>query len=240
MQTKSTMTIVGVLALLAGLGLWARPAAAVAPREQSSSESGWDLNARAFSAVQVVTDTKRKEQHRMKMYARPQMFRMDMDEKGEQMSMIMRFDRDVMWTVMPKQKSYMELSLKLGKSFSDRLRDPKAKVEREDLGRERVGQYNCTKYRVRVTSEGETYTGIIWAAQELNGFPVKMTDEKGEAVVEFQDIQLTAPELSLFEPPAGYQKMVMPSLGDVLGGQKETEPKQENKPRFPLRLPKIP
>ena len=213
---------------------------------QGGSGANWNFYSRPFSATQVMMDNKKKEQMRMKIYARENLFRMDMENKGDEMNMIMRFDRQVMWTVMPKQKSYLEVSLKLGNNFYEKMRDPKAKIEREDLGKERVGQYNTTKYRFRVTSEGETHTGLIWAADELNGFPVRMADEKNEVTIEFQDIQMTAPDMAVFEVPAGFQKVGAIGLGlapatPAPTGETTTPPKQEERrPRLPFGLPRLP
>jgi hypothetical protein len=66
------------------------------------------------------------------------------------------------------------------------------------------------KSRVKVTSQGNTFSGLHWAAQELDGFVVKMVDEKTGATVEYENVKLGAPDAALFEPPAGYSKMQMP------------------------------
>ncbi len=90
------------------------------------------------------------------------------------------------------------------------------KVERESLGSEKVGPYNCDKFQVRLTLrqpaggflpryKRNAYTRIEWAAKELGGFVVKGQDEGGETD-EYQNIQLGPQDPSLFEIPKGYRK----------------------------------
>src|SRR5260370_17193476 len=87
-----------------------------------------------------------------------------------------------------------------------------AKVDRTALGSEQVGAYLCDKSRVQVIYEGKQYTTIEWAAKELNGFVVKRQSEKGDWSTEYQNVQLGPQDPSLFEIPAGYQKL---NLGGI-------------------------
>ncbi len=137
---------------------------------------------------------------------------MEAEEKGQKAITIMRTDRGVMWVLMPEQKMYMEMSLNLGKSFAEAARDPEAKVERESLGMEQIGPYHCEKHRVRMTYKGAVYTGLQWAAKELDGFVVKMVDEKTKATTEYENIRLGPQDPALFEIPPGYQKFAMPGM----------------------------
>ena len=144
------------------------------------------------------------------MYAVEQAFRMEGEEQGQKSIVIMRLDRKVLWSLMPDQQMYAEIPLNWGQSFSQAAQDPTAKVEREELGTEQVGPYHCLKYRVRVTYQGQVYSGIQWSAPELDGFVVKMYDEKTKTTVEYQNIHLGPPDASLFEIPPGYQKLNFP------------------------------
>lgn len=163
---------------------------------------------RPFSADQITTQG--REHHKVKMYAVEQAFRMEGEEQGQKSIVIMRLDRKVMWSLMPDQQMYAEIPLNWGQSFSQAAQDPSAKVEREELGTEQVGPYHCVKYRVRVTYQGQVYSGIQWSAPELDGFVVKMYDEKSKTTTEYQNIRLGPPDPSLFEIPPGYQKINFP------------------------------
>ncbi len=169
-----------------------------------------DFLFRPFSADQITTQGKKR--HKVRFYAVEKAFRMEAEEKGQKSISILRTDRNVMWILVPEQKMYMEMSLNLGQSLADAARDPEAKVERELLGTEQVGAYHCDKYRVRVTYKGKVYSGLQWAAKELDGFVVKMLDEKTNATTEYENIRLGPQDPSLFEIPPGYQKLGMPGM----------------------------
>jgi len=187
------------------------PAAASESAPAASSSSGGDfegVSLKPFSADMISTFQGTK--HRMKVYSREKAFRMEMNEGGQSSVTILRYDRRLMWSIIPAQKMYMEMAMQPGRSMAEASNDPEAKVEREVLGTEKVGPYTCVKSRVKVTSQGQTFSGLQWAAQELDGFVVKMVDEKSGSTVEYENVKLGAPDAGLFEPPVGYTKMQMP------------------------------
>lgn len=190
----------------------ATPAAAPAAGGEAW-KSGWQVYAQGFSADQVITQG--SQRHRMKMYVRQNAMRMDMEEQGQRMTSILRSDRGVMWTLMHDQRMYMEMPLGgmpgrgADSGFMEAMKESGAKSETEMLGIEQVGGYQCQKYRYRTTHNGQTYSGTVWAALALNGFPIKMVDDKSGTVVEYENIRLGPPDASLFELPSGYQKMNM-------------------------------
>jgi hypothetical protein len=191
--------------------------------------AGWDYLAHPFAATMVISAKGKVSQ--MRYYAVPGALRMEMQEQNNnnsgQMIMIMRTDCGVIWSIMPQQQEYMEINLAglarggapaAGSSagsqnIANAARMPNVQINREKLGAEQVGQYMCDKYRITVTSDKGTYTGTVWTARELNGFPVKWLDDKTGDTVEFRDISLGPQDPSLFQPPAGYKKMTMPSFG---------------------------
>ena len=153
------------------------------------------------------------QQMRMKTYMRGQDYRMEMNQQGQQIISILRPSRGVMWTLMPDQQMYMEVSLAgmpaaaAQTGFAEAMRDSADRAQTEMLGIEQVGPYRCQKYRYRSSHQGQTFTGLVWSALELNGFPVKIVEEKNGTVVEYQNIRLGPPDPSLFEVPSGYRKM---------------------------------
>jgi hypothetical protein len=157
----------------------------------------------------------------MKYYVSPGAVRTEMAQNGNQMIMIMRIDCQVMWNIMPQQQMYMEMSIANltrgrggpgGQNVVNAMSMPDTKVDRQKIGSEQVGQYMCDKYHVTVTTKNGTYTSTMWAARQLNGFPVKFLDDKTGATTEFRDINLGAQDPSLFQPPSGYRKMTMPGM----------------------------
>lgn len=186
--------------------------------------ANWNFLLRPFSATMVATAKSRVTQ--MKYYVTGGAIRMETEQNGKQSIVIMRTDCGLMWTIMPQQKMYMEIDFGAFKSLAKGLggtpggsnvtnavRMPDAKFTREKIGTEQLGPYFCDKYRFTVISESKTYSGVMWAARQLNGFPVKWLDERTGNTIEYRDIDLGPQNPSLFEPPAGYRKMTMPGFG---------------------------
>jgi hypothetical protein len=159
-----------------------------------------------FSADQITTQGG-QVQNRSRIYMHDKLYRMEMEQAGQKSIVIMRYDRQVMWILTPSQNTYMEMALQTGRSMVEAAQDPNTRMERELLGQEKVGPYTCKKYRVRITSGANTWTGIHWYAPELNDFMVKMLDEGSGFATEYQNISLTPPDPALFEIPAGYSKI---------------------------------
>lgn len=166
------------------------------------------LQLRSFSADQIhVMNGKTKT---MKVHGTADAIRMEGEDKGKKSIVIMRFDRKVMWSLMPDQKMYVELPWASQAEWAAYLQDVEA--QRQSLGDEQVGAYHCEKTRVQVTLQGKVYTSLEWKAKELKGFVVKTQDEKGQWSNEYQNVQLGPQDPALFEVPADYKKL---SLGGM-------------------------
>jgi len=74
-------------------------------------------------------------------------------------------------------------------------------VVRESPGPEHAEPYNCDKFLVHVTFEGNVYAVTEWAAKELNGMVVKAQGEERDWSSEYQNIQIGPQDPSLFEIP---------------------------------------
>ena len=183
-------------AVVCSLGIGSRYAAA----QQTSMPS--------FSADEVKTMGKKVTTG--KIYSSGDAVRTEGEAKGKKTISIMRLDKKVVWNLMPDQKMYMELPFMGSTDVASMAKD--ATVQKESLGSEQVGAYQCDKYRVRATYEGKEYTSLEWDAKELNGFAVKKGDEKGYWTTEYQNVHLGPQDASLFELPTGYQKF---SLGGM-------------------------
>lgn len=168
-----------------------------------------DLGSPAFSADQIHTMGKKTTTS--KVHAIPNAMRMEGEEKGKKSIVIIRFDRKVMWSLMPDQKMYVELPWASQGEWATFVQG--ADVQRQPLGAEQVGAYHCDKSRVQVTLQGKVYASLEWRAKELNGFVVKTQDEKGQWSSEYQNVQLGPQDPALFEVPADYKKL---SLGGML------------------------
>lgn len=152
--------------------------------------------------------------------------RADTEMKGQRSSMIVRADRDVVWIVAPAQRMYMEMSL-----MDPQARARIADVPRNDtiteyelIGSEAVNGVPAGKYRVSARdANGGQVQGYFWISEQ-HRIPLKMdlSDGRKRAVMELKDLRVGAQPDSLFEPPAGYQRMAfggVPGLGGMTGGK---------------------
>ena len=150
-----------------------------------------------------------------KVYAGDNAYRSEMNMgPGMTMATIVRYDKKVVWMLMPGNR-YMEMPLGERAGTAAALRDKSAKFETQDLGPEKVGPYDCEKYRVHTTTSNYETTSLVWVGKsgDAKGFVVKIQDEKSGMTIEYSNIKPGQPDRSIFEIPPGYQKMQMPMPG---------------------------
>jgi len=168
-----------------------------------------------FSADTISTG--RGRTNTGKVFFSKDKYRMDMEapRKGNDrdlgaMSMIVRMDKKVIWTIMPNKKMYME------KAYDDTKDRPMVEqqkmvgeVERKLVGTEMIDGHPTKKYLVmRQTGIGQ-HQVYSWLATDMN-FPIKTAAVDGSWTQEYKNIKLGAQPDSLFEVPAGYSKFQMP------------------------------
>lgn len=146
--------------------------------------------------------------------------RMESTGKGRGGISIMRPDRKVMWMVMPEQKSYMEMSLDMSRQdIQSKLHDPNIKVDKEFIANDVVDKHPAKKYHMTITTDGrKEKSGYIWEATDLSNFPVKYESEDRKMSTVWKNIKTGGVSDSVFEVPAGYKKMTMPSMPEGMGG----------------------
>lgn len=160
--------------------------------------------------------------------------RMDTTVHGLQNIVIQRFDKDVLYTLMPAQKMFMEMQMpKLDPQQEARTQVTVTKTEET----KKIGKYTCTRYDVAVDGQAITYwmtadvdlgdeLGNLWQAArrlqstklaqkltQIKGFPI-VTEAKtpqGNVTVVVSTVKKQDVPDSMFEVPADYQKMPMPA-----------------------------
>jgi hypothetical protein len=143
-----------------------------------------------------------------KVFVKDQRFRME--PKGQPTYSITRGDKQVVWMVMPDQKSYMEM--KLNPSQQPKTEEKvQGEVSRKLIGPETVDGHPTQKYEVTHTQGGKTEKMYQWMATDIK-FPVKMAAVDGSWTMEYKNINMGTQPDSLFELPSGYKKMTMPSM----------------------------
>jgi hypothetical protein len=128
---------------------------------------------------------------------------------------IIRPDKNVMWMLMPHQKMYMEMPIDPSKvpATSEKYQ---GEIERTLIGKEDVDGRITDKYRIVSTNAGAKTIIFQWFSPDI-GIPVKTAAEDGSWTMEYKNIKMGGQPDSLFEIPAGYNKMSMemPSMDDI-------------------------
>jgi hypothetical protein len=142
--------------------------------------------------------------------------RSEMNMEGQNMISIIRPDKKVIYMIMPAQKMYMETPLQ-DTPKSPGIPDFKEQAEKfkkgeglETVGKETINGVACTKYK---SGTGETVS-FIWIS-ESTGHPVRVAAANGSYQADWKNLKVGKPDASLFEPPAGYQKMGFPGMPDA-------------------------
>ena len=161
-----------------------------------------------FSA-DTVTTHKGGEKITGKLYYKPDRFRMEM-KAHEDMIVITRTDKKVAWNIMPAMKMYMEMpfDLKNRPMVEDKF---EGETERKLLGSETIDGHPTKKYLITYKSGNGTDQVYQWIATDIN-FPLKTAATDGAWTQEFRNVRIGSQPGSLFEIPAGYQKMDMPQM----------------------------
>jgi hypothetical protein len=148
-----------------------------------------------------------------KFYVENPYYRMDMEEGGEQMFVIVNTKEKLTRVFMPSQKMYMEMKSDDMKSMQNdvfqSLEAQKQKYENKSLGKETVNGYECEKFQVMM--DGNPVT-TYWQSAELE-YPIKVVSgENQNMVMELQNIVKGDVDDALFKVPSGFTKMEMPGM----------------------------
>jgi hypothetical protein len=109
---------------------------------------------------------------------------------------------DKVYSMRQNGASCMELPLKEAPIMSSPLQQPTdVKIERKAVGNEEMEGHPCKVEEVMlIARDGKTMQAKVWAATDLQGFPVKI-EAIGAPTFIFRDIKLETPDAGLFRPP---------------------------------------
>ena len=137
---------------------------------------------------------------------------------GEPMTMIIRQDKQVLWTLMPDANAYMEMPLDKSRDKSD---FSQYHIDQTTVGEEEINGIKTTKSKVIMTKpDGSKLGGFWWITKE--GIPLKMDmisvegTTKERMVMELTNVKIGKQNPTLFEIPPDYMNMSMgmPNLND--------------------------
>ena len=149
-----------------------------------------------------------------KFYVENPFYRMDMEEGGQKIFVVVNNETKTTRVFMPSEKMYMEMKSDDMKSLSNdvfqSLEAQKQKYETKLVGEETVNGYECEKYQVIIDgSPVSTY----WQSSEIE-YPIKViSGEKQNMIMELKNIEKGDVDDAMFKIPAGFTKMEMPMPG---------------------------
>lgn len=161
-----------------------------------------------FSAEMVIKS--QGQTMHSKIYMKNNKIRME--TKGEGIHSIVRMDKNVMWVVMPEEKSYMEVKADQAQIPGEKM---KGEVSRKYIGSETVNGYPTKKYEVTIKDGEISDKAYQWVSTDLN-YPIKISALDGSWSTEYKNIKKDSQPDRLFELPAGYEKMAMPGLPGIV------------------------
>jgi Domain of unknown function (DUF4412) len=156
-----------------------------------------------FSALMLVKDGVKTMPG--KLYVSDGKMRQEfVDEQGQTIT-IVRLDLKVVWVILPRQRSYMEMPLtkKLPGQF---IQIPPQAVGKRLVGQERMNGYDAEKYEVSVPGGLRLERQTFWVAPQL-GLPIKMECRDRQFSLEYKTIKEEKVPDRLFNLPPGLQKM---------------------------------
>ncbi len=159
------------------------------------------VRAAEFSADMFIVP-KGDEPLKGKIFVKGDKVRQETSEEDETQIMIIRPDKKVTWLLTPEEKTYMEMPYQsTDKTFEEWTADKEKNAK--FIGEESVSGMPCKKYEAIEDGEKTSF----WISRQFP-FPIKVED--AEVTMEYKNIKLGPLDDSLFELPAGYDKMAMP------------------------------
>ena len=178
--------------------------------------AGWSEPTVAHQGTRVMTaggQTVQSSYH----YLPPGKHREEMTIEGMSMSIVIRQDLGVVWTIFPPALGNMHMEVAIDEAEHG---GPSMEgiVEFEALGQEEVNGWPTTRYRVVMQEDGREAEGYFWITEHW--IPVRMEismrdDPRETVTMEIRDLQIRDQDPALFDLPAGSR--AMPGLGGMPG-----------------------
>ena len=204
---KSTMLLIRLL-LLASAGFVFGPASSLFAQDAAPPIS-FD---KAYSADQIIT-TKDGMTVNSKLYCDNGRVRTEMSMQGMNIVSIVLPDQQKVYSIMEAQKMVMVMPYDPAKYKKYMIGTPGFDGKFEAAGNETVEGVACNKYKV--TTDGKVYDMWINPATKQ---PVKLAAENGEFTLVWKNYVAGPQDPALFQVPAGYQMINMPSMPGMPGG----------------------
>lgn len=154
----------------------------------------------------------------MKVYSTPTAERKEMKDGADTAIMISRYDKKVVWNLIPEEKIYMTMPMG---GADDKSRDTDVanyKLETTPMGAETLNGLTVNKAKILMTDpDGSKLGGFSWTTSD--GIMVKLdaisVDKGGKnrMKLEMKNLQIGPQPKELFELPSGYEQMDLGGKG---------------------------
>jgi outer membrane lipoprotein-sorting protein len=156
-----------------------------------------------FSAQMVVKDSGKTMPGKF-FFQNGKMRQEFQDEEGQTIT-IVRPDKKAVWVVLPQDRTYLEIALKM-RLPGQFIQMPPDAIQKRPLGTETVNGYEADKYEVTVRGGADgVEKQTFWIAKKL-GVPIKVFCHSRDFCIEYRNIKEGRVNDSLFEPPSGFKK----------------------------------
>ncbi len=172
-----------------------------------------DFSADVINSMQGQTS-------RSKIFVKPDKIRLETE--GVEGYTILRMDRNVIWIVVPDQKTYIEVKSEQSRGSGEKL---KGEVSRQYLNSETVNGYMTKKYEVHYMDKNTLQKAYQWVATDLN-YPVKISAIDGGWSTEYRNILVETQPDRLFEIPEGFEKIAKSESSQSESKPAPAEPKK--------------
>lgn len=167
---------------------------------------GWSEPTVAHEGTRVMSVDGTTVESRYR-YMPPGKTREEVTMEGMSVSLILRQDLGVVWTVLPGNM-YMEMAI--DEADMPGTSPTEGVVEFEVVGEEEIDGWPTTRYRVVMLEDGEEATGYFWITEHW--IPIRMeitmADDPDERISwHIRDLRITEQDPALFEVPAGARNM---------------------------------
>jgi hypothetical protein len=150
-------------------------------------------------------------------------FLMNIEGEGQRVSSLIRWDSEIIWSLIHDQNMYMELPPEQSGWQEYEAKACVGYRNGEMQGSETVGGRATEKWRctgqTTVPAGGTPSDATVWYDPELQ-FGVKSVEDNGN-IFEIRDIERGAQAASLFEVPDDYQKLDMSAMMQQLMQQQQ-------------------
>lgn len=154
-----------------------------------------------------------------KIYVKGIIQRQDLSTPIGKHIIIMRPDKGVIWTLMPDSKNYLEQpTTKIdAKSVPSIESVIKKRTDLKKAGTAKVAGYDCVKYTYK--NPERQVSGTVYISTKLQQ-QLKADTQTGTRKMSYSlsNIKEGKQAMSIFDLPAGYKKVTMPSTGTAMPG----------------------